>query len=126
MASTRSLTKIKDLLMIEDSKPYKGENNETIWRLNGPNGVIHRKFGPAVIHENGDCEWILNGQLHRKNGPAIVFKGTGNFYYDKGKHHRIDGPAVDSEVAKEYWINGIRFTESDYLDKIIKMKINKK
>ena len=66
------LKKIKTLLKIETAKPYVvsiGTSLITEWRLDGPDGPLHRDYGPA--RELVDYkEWWTNGVFIKKVGEA--------------------------------------------------------
>jgi hypothetical protein len=115
---SRSINLVKKLLRIERSNPYLIAGTIE-WRLNGPEGPLHRDFGPAR-ESAGHKEWLQNGRLHRVNGPAIE-NGESSFWFFNGKPHRLDGPAlILNSGSTEYWINGIMYSESDYWKEINK------
>lgn len=99
------------------------------WRKNGDaTGLKHRVNGPAIVHPNGDYEWIVDGRQHRDDGPATYHTNQTIFYYrDKsfvpygatqpvsidisqtwyqhGQMHRIGGPArIDRDGYEWYQI----------------------
>jgi len=103
----------------------------------------HRLDGAAVEWCNGDKEYWVNGKRHRLNGPAIEYKNGERYWYKEGKIDREDGPAVEdpilkvkvwfkngikhredgaavehSDGSKEYWINGVKYTEEEYWRKM--------
>lgn len=78
-------------------------------------GKRHRLSGPAYISTLYDIEaWYKDGEFHRTNGPA--YRHRRNFvWFKEGKLHRLNGPAVDELAGpKQYWIDGIRFSEKQY------------
>jgi hypothetical protein len=47
--------------------------------------------------------------------------GTKRWYNEEGKYHRIDGPAIEwSDGYKEWWVNGVRYTEEEF-NELVKM-----
>jgi hypothetical protein len=66
-------------------------------------GQYHRIDGPAVEYSNGSKEWYINGKLHRENGPAIIL-GNG---------------------VKCWFLNDIEYTEEEYQNELIKLKLNR-
>ena len=117
-----SMNTIKRLLRLEKAKPFPNASGSTIWRLNGPDGLIHRDYGPAK-EINGNKEWFKKGKLHRKDGPAVEWSDGSYFWFLDGKGHRLDGPAhkvVNGEIR--YFIDGEEFSESDYWKEVEKIK----
>jgi hypothetical protein len=53
--------------------------------------------------KNGTRECFLNGELHRENSPAV---------------ENIDG-------GKQWYLNGIEYTEQEYKSELRNVKINK-
>ena len=51
---------------------------------------IHNYTGPAIIWENGDCEWYVNGRQHRLMGPAVECANGNKFFYIEGKAYSED------------------------------------
>jgi hypothetical protein len=37
-------------------------------------------------------------------------------HYSKGKLHKLDSPAVESPLLRQYWVNGVNFTEEKALE----------
>jgi hypothetical protein len=90
------------------------------WKLNGK---LHREVGPAVEYASGSKEWYLNGKLHREGGPAVEYINGTKRWYIKGMLHREDGPAIEWNTGENWWyLNDIRFSQKDYLEKIIDLK----
>jgi hypothetical protein len=86
-------------------------------------GVRHRLSGPAYISRLYDIEaWYKEGVMHRVGGPAYRHKR--NFvWFKEGKLHRLDGPAVNELAGpKQYWIDGVRFSEKQYKWEISRRK----
>lgn len=63
------------------------------------------------------AEWYRDDVLHRDDGPAIEYKNGDGEWYQNGKRHREDGPAMDISNHKEWWINGVEYTEAEFLEK---------
>ncbi len=63
-----------------------------------------------------------DNELHNDSGPALITP-SGAFYYYHGKLHRLDGPAVEySHGSVAYWIAGIKYSRTDYNEKIKQLK----
>lgn len=79
--------------------------------------------------DSGFIFWYVNGLLHREDGPAAVGLDV-DCWYINGMRHREDGPAVEYEIGSEYdnewWINGIQFTEQEFIQWKEKKKLNEK
>ena len=70
------------------------------------------------IEYDDRVEWQQNGQRHRTDGPASECADGGKFWYQNDKWHRTDGPAIErANGSKEYWIEGARYTEEEFLKK---------
>jgi hypothetical protein len=103
------------------------ENGPAIERPNGDKewyfaGRYHRESGPAVIHADGYQAWYHHGVYHREDGPAFIYGNNSESWYLNGKRHRLDGPAVTKYskhrgVHKEWWINGKKLTEEEFLER---------
>lgn len=94
------------------SRDYKNHFDVT---YKTPNGVLHRTSGPAYISTLYDIEiWYFDGKMHRVDGPA--YRHNDNMvWFRHGKLHRLDGPAVDVlSSAKQYWIDGIKYSPKQY------------
>jgi hypothetical protein len=87
------------------------------------NGLFHREDGPACEWADGRKNWYRNGLFHREDGPAIIhpsgpnewFKDGAKIWLRNGKLHREDGPAVERLGANEWYINGAKLTEEEFL-----------
>lgn len=56
-----------------------------------------------------------NNQYNRLDGPSVIWNDGTSVWYKDNKLHRLDGPAVEFWYGvKEYWINGIEYTEQDF------------
>ena len=60
------------------------------WKL--PNGKLHRKDGPAVIHQLKQ-EWWKNGKKHREDGPAVIYSNGKTEWWINGKIRIISKPS---------------------------------
>jgi hypothetical protein len=75
-----------------------------------------------IIDMVGNEYWYNDEQeLHRENEPAIVYISGATIYFLNGKKHREDGPAIDFQNIKEWYINGVQYSEEEFL-RIVKMK----
>jgi hypothetical protein len=81
----------------------------------------HRDNGPAVIYKSGDRYWYKRGLYHREDGPAIEFADGSGHWYQNNRLHRLDGPAVDWIDRKEWYIDGLMYSEEEFL-RIVKLK----
>lgn len=114
------------------SPPYGGYHSDwTRWKnwdwpvagfdevYKNAQGKLHRIYGPAYISKRYQIEkWYKDGILHRANGPAVIHKNSRIWYYE-GKLHRLDGPAiVNLGEAKQYWIDGVRYSPKEYKKEI--------
>ena len=80
-----------------------------------------------VITKFGSKWWYdSDGKLHREDGPAIEWAYGSNAWYKHDKLHREDGPAIEADQHKEYWLEGMYYTEKEYWEKIKQLKILKK
>jgi len=52
------------------------------------NGLLHCKWGPAVIYSDGTEKWYFMGRLHRTDGPAIIRPRGFNEHWCMGKRIR--------------------------------------
>lgn len=48
-------------------------------------GSYHREDGPAIIFDDGYCQYRQSGQLHRLDGPAVCH--TQNLFFDEWHIH---------------------------------------
>ena len=95
-------------------KEYKNES-----------GQFHREDGPAVEGSFGKY-WYINGLRHRLDGPAVVFNNNYKEWYINGKLHREDGPAVEYSDGYKFWyLNGIEYSEEEYNQEVIKIKLKR-
>lgn len=79
-------------------------------------GLIHRIHGPSIVSLNRVTAWSKNGRHHREDGPALCGDGHKYWHYE-GKYHRKNGPAiVYSDGSEQYWVNGIKHTEKEFLN----------
>ena len=112
-------------------------------------GQLHREDGPAVEYNNGKKEWWINGKLHRTDGPAReyidkkfwfkngVYHRENNLpaieyiegykaWFVEGLRHREDGPAIIKRSGiKEWYLNDNKYTEEEYGNEIIKIKLGR-
>lgn len=66
-------------------------------------------------YTTGFVEYYHNCKLHRDDGPAIEYPTGSKCWYQFGKLHRVDGPAIErSDGSIEYWINGVRYAETEF------------
>jgi hypothetical protein len=76
--------------------------------------------------ESGEYWSDDDGHYHREDGPACIWKSSNNYlyyeYFQHGKRHRLDGPAIDFKHLKEWYINGIQYSEEEFL-RVVKMKV---
>ena len=81
----------------------------------------------SVCKEVGNRkEWFLNYKLHREDGPAIEHVNGYKAWLINGQHHRVDGPAIIYHSGdKEWWLNDIEYSEDQYQQEIIKIKLNR-
>jgi len=107
------------------------------------NDKFHREDGPAKEWRNGDKEWFLNGILHREDGPAIDFANGDKIYCKMGLIHREDGHAIEKADRKReyyiddicidslefrriknspYYLNGLNYSQEEYLQEIKRIK----
>lgn len=102
------IKQIRDVLKLEDSSPQInkfGEITVIIWKR--PDGIIHRKYGPAVECINGTKKGFLSEVSQREEGSEVELNEGSKSWYLDGKLHREDGPAVElARGQKEWWIKG--------------------
>lgn len=84
-------------------------------------------LGLEGIHADLDViAYFKDDEFHREDGPAIdcaVMK----VWVKNHQPHREDGPAVEvSDGTKEWFINGIEFTEEEFNHWLIKKALNDK
>jgi hypothetical protein len=89
-------------------------------------GKLHRLDGPAVEWNSGSKFWYKNGKNHREDGPAIEYYEGSKEWYINGQFHREDGPAIEwYDGNKEWWINNKRYSEQEWQQEIIKIKLER-
>jgi hypothetical protein len=104
-------------------------NGNEVWYKDG---LIHRDNAPAIINHI-PLDFIDNIDL--LDEVQLPLKCSYNVWYNKGVFHRLTGPAVESIhifkkqdqtteklVHKEYFINGIEYTEKEFIN--IMKKVN--
>lgn len=82
------------------------------------NDKLHRDDDlPAYIGNNGMQEWYKNGTLDRDNDkPSMVYPDGRQIWHKNGMRHRETGAAiVCPDSKKEYWMQGNRITEEEFL-----------
>ena len=88
-------------------------------------GQYHRTDGPAIEYVSGEKHWYINGQLHRTDGPAVEY-GDYKQWWINGQLHRTDGPAVEySDGDKRWYLNDINYTEDQYYQELIRLKLKR-
>jgi hypothetical protein len=64
-------------------------------------------------------------QLHKTDGPAVEYNGD-KWWYINDKLHREDGPAIEyNNGLKSWYLNGINYTEDQYHQELIKLKLKR-
>ncbi len=91
------------------------KNKSYYWLVNG---VHHREDGPAIEWSNGDREWYINGKRHRDNGPAFEYAAGAKVWWSNGQRHRDDGPACVFLYSKEWFLNGMRYSQEEWFDRL--------
>ena len=61
------------------------------------------------------------GQRHRIHGPAVVWADGEKWWLQNDLLHRTDGPAVETDGYKHWYLNGERFTEAQWNERIKSM-----
>ena len=83
-------------------------------------------FGSKRVFDNKIEYRNILGQLHRTDGPAVEYSDGDKFWYINGKRHREDGPVVEwNNGDKEWYLNDINYTEDQYHQEIIKIKLKR-
>jgi hypothetical protein len=78
---------------------------------------IHTRFDA-----DGTQFWYKDGRCHREDGPAIISRDT-RFWVYRSLNHRVDGPAIEYvNGLKEWYIEGIKYTEEQFLKIIDEVK----
>ncbi len=66
------------------------------------------------------------GERHRTDGPTIEWDNGDKLWYINGKIHRTDGPACEyPNGTKSWYLNDIRYSEDQYQQEIIKIKLKR-
>ncbi len=66
-----------------------------------------------------------SGKYHRLDGPAVEDGGYKSWWIN-GLRHREDGPAIEwSDGTKWWYLNGINYTEEQFHQEIIKLKLKR-
>jgi hypothetical protein len=113
-----------------DNAPAKVyTNGNVVWYQHG---IIHRDDAPAVINQI-PLDFIDNIDL--VDDEQLPLKCNYNVWYNNGVFHRLTGPAVESihifkkqdqiiekMLHKEYFINGIEYTEKEFISVMNKVK----
>ena len=72
-----------------------------------------------IEYASGNKSWLKHGKRHREDGPAVERRNGDKWWYKHSKCHREDGPAIEGiDGYKTYYLEGIRYTEEEYLKKI--------
>jgi hypothetical protein len=77
-------------------------------------GTVPPGFTGIVEYTSGTKVWYLNGKYHRVDGPAIEYPDGGKDWFLIGQRHREDGPAREYDGRKEWWLNGVHCTETEW------------
>ena len=78
------------------------------------------------LYKDGTKCWYLNGHRHREDGPAYVDPVENKAWWYDGRLHREDGPAVEwADGSKQWFLNGKELTESEWLDAITPMLLDR-
>lgn len=119
---------------------HRLEDKPSIVKPNGfmayyMNNVLHREHGPSVIHyETGLFEWWYEGKRHNEHGPAVLrkensYKAIGinvgmqygsEVYKRYCKDNTYDKSLELGDVVKEYWVDGIQYSEASFNEKFYK------
>jgi hypothetical protein len=99
-----------------------GGRVQRTWKIHG---TTHRDGAPAdTLTKDGVLiyeEWVTDGVTYNPTGgPSRTWNLYGDVYAQEwtnaeGKRHRMDGPARESNGNNEYFIDGQRLTEAQYL-----------
>jgi len=66
------------------------------------------------------------GQLHREDGPAFENINGSKYWYINGLRHREDGPAAEFRNGDKWWyLNDIEYTEKEWEQEVIKIKLKR-
>ncbi len=75
------------------------------------------------VYENKTKWFNKEGQVHRIGGPAVEYADGDKFWFQNDKRHKLDGPAIELVKGyKEYWIEGKKYTEEEFLKKTSPIK----
>lgn len=76
----------------------------------------HPRDSYQVIGRDGVSRWLDDsGIVHREDGPAVIDTKHGlEVWYRFGKRHRLDGPACVTSGGCEWYVDGRRFTETEF------------
>lgn len=96
----------------DDGPAIEQPDGTKMWLVNDD---FHRIGGPAIDYANGTKRWYQNSKLHREDGPAIEWHTGDKEWYINDKRHREDGPAVVSSDRSEWWVEGKRITEVEFM-----------
>ncbi len=67
-----------------------------------------------------------SGQYHREDGPAVEWSSGVKEWYINGLRHRTDGPAMEfSDGSKLWYLNDIKYSEEEYQQEVIKIKLKR-
>lgn len=80
--------------------------------------LAHKEDSPAIEYEDGTKAWYINGKRHRSDGPALEYPNGDAEWWVDGNLHRENGPARDWRNCKQYYLNGVLFTEENFWIKI--------
>jgi hypothetical protein len=74
-------------------------------------------------------DWIEyrneQGDYHRTDGPAVEYKNGTKEWFNNGKLHREDGPAIDYNSIKQWYLNGIEYSEQEWEQEVAKIKLKR-
>ena len=79
-------------------------------------GKLHRDNNlQALEYPDGTKMWFKNGKRHRENDlPAIEYPDETKMWFKNGYLHREGGlPAFEDLIGKEWWVNGIKWSQED-------------
>lgn len=77
--------------------------------IDKPLAIMHNIYFKKIFKGTGGLCY------HRKNLPAVIDKRTYR-WYRHGEEHNLHGPSFMRDgLGVEYRINGVRYTEEDYL-----------
>lgn len=67
-----------------------------------------------IIEEHRDEQ----GRLHNTCAPAAIYADGRKEYYVHGKLHRVTGPAIVTKEGVAYYLNGIRWSEPEWAQRV--------